>query len=58
LDELLERVKQLPRAKEIKLKGKNLAYLLVDFLDEQFMKMSCWGWLMDTRKARDHSEML
>ena len=36
----------------------NPAFKLVDFLDGNFLRMSCGGLLLDTKKARAHSETL
>jgi thioester reductase-like protein len=57
-DEWLKRVRDWPRAEDNGSEGKNPAYLLVDFLEEHFVRMSCGGLLMGTRKAREHSETL
>jgi hypothetical protein len=51
-------VRDWPRAEDNGSEGKNPAHLLVDFLDEHFVRMSCGGLLMGTRKAREHSETL
>lgn len=36
----------------------NPAYKLIDFLDENFLRMSCGGLLLDTSHARQHSPTL
>lgn len=38
--------------------GANPAYLLTDFLDDNFTRMSCGGLLMGTANAREHSPTL
>ncbi|KAI1170697.1 putative polyketide synthase [Nemania sp. FL0916] len=38
--------------------GDNPAILLVDFLEDNFVRMSCGGLLLDTAKAREHSPTL
>ncbi|KAI0010253.1 hypothetical protein F4779DRAFT_616829 [Xylariaceae sp. FL0662B] len=38
--------------------GENPAFLLIDFLDDNFLRMSCGGLLLDTKKAREHSRTL
>ncbi|KAI0138702.1 hypothetical protein F4776DRAFT_670564 [Hypoxylon sp. NC0597] len=38
--------------------GENPAFLLIDFLDDNFLRMSCGGLLLDTIKVREHSETL
>jgi thioester reductase-like protein len=57
-DEWLKLVRDWPRAEDNGPEGNNPAYLLVDFLEEHFVRMSCGGLLMGTSKAREHSETL
>lgn len=38
--------------------GENPAFLLIDFLDDNFIRMSCGGLLLDTAKSREHSKTL
>ncbi|KAI0382686.1 hypothetical protein F5Y04DRAFT_287742 [Hypomontagnella monticulosa] len=38
--------------------GENPAFLLIDFLDDNFLRMSCGGLLLDTVKVREHSKTL
>ncbi|KAI0902041.1 hypothetical protein F4806DRAFT_502023 [Annulohypoxylon nitens] len=38
--------------------GENPAFLLIDFLDDNFIRMSCGGLLLDTIKVREHSKTL
>jgi acyl transferase domain-containing protein/thioester reductase-like protein/acyl carrier protein/SAM-dependent methyltransferase len=38
--------------------GENPAILLIDFLDANFLRMSCGGLLLETKKAREHSRTL
>ena len=38
--------------------GENPAILLIDFLDDNFIRMSCGGLLLDTTKSREHSKTL
>ncbi|KAI1102926.1 hypothetical protein F4804DRAFT_353299 [Jackrogersella minutella] len=38
--------------------GENPAFLLIDFLDDNFLRMSCGGLLLDTIKVREHSKTL
>ncbi|KAI8635190.1 putative polyketide synthase [Xylariaceae sp. FL1651] len=59
LDEWVRRVKAHTRevgAREHE--GDNPAILLVDFLEDNFVRMSCGGLLLDTAKAREHSRTL
>lgn len=58
LKEWLKRVREWPKKEDNGPEGKNPAHLLVDFLDEHFVRMSCGGLLMGTRKAREHSQTL
>ena len=55
--EWIQRVKDHPRSVEGP-EGDNPAVLLIDFLDENFIRMSCGGLLLDTTKAREHSKTL
>jgi acyl transferase domain-containing protein/thioester reductase-like protein/acyl carrier protein len=59
LDEWIQRVKDHTReigAREHE--GDNPAILLIDFLEDNFVRMSCGGLLLDTAKAREHSRTL
>ncbi|KAI1354706.1 putative polyketide synthase [Xylaria sp. FL0043] len=59
LDEWIQRVKEHTRdigAREHE--GDNPAILLVDFLEDNFVRMSCGGLLLDTAKTREHSTSL
>lgn len=38
--------------------GENPASMLIDFLDNNFVRMSCGGLLLDTTKSREHSQTL
>ncbi|KAF2134747.1 putative polyketide synthase [Dothidotthia symphoricarpi CBS 119687] len=58
LHEWLRRVREWPRAEDNAPDGANPAHLLVDFLEDNFVRMSCGGLLMGTAKARAHSETL
>lgn len=55
--EWVQRVKDHPRLVEGP-EGENPAFLLIDFLDENFLRMSCGGLLLDTAKSRQHSKTL
>ena len=57
-DEWLRRVRDWPHTEDNASDGKNPAYVLVDFLEDHFVRMSCGGLLLGTRKAREHSETL
>ncbi|KAI0418297.1 putative polyketide synthase [Xylaria grammica] len=57
-DEWARRVHQWPVKTDNVADGANPAYLLVDFFDENFTRMSCGGLLMSTVKAREHSPTL
>ncbi|RWA04575.1 hypothetical protein EKO27_g10531 [Xylaria grammica] len=57
-DEWARRVHQWPMKADNAADGANPAYLLVDFFDENFTRMSCGGLLMSTVKAREHSPTL
>ena len=52
--EWVRRVRHFPGSAE----KDNPAYKLVDFLDGNFLRMSCGGLLLDTKRARAHSETL
>ncbi|KAI1123177.1 putative polyketide synthase [Nemania abortiva] len=60
LDEWIRRVKDRSSsgvsAREHE--GENPAILLVDFLEDNFVRMSCGGLLLDTARAREHSATL
>ncbi|KAI0868188.1 putative polyketide synthase [Hypoxylon argillaceum] len=59
LDEWIRRVKE--RTREVGAReheGDNPAILLVDFLEDNFVRMSCGGLLLDTARAREHSRTL
>ncbi|KAL3433416.1 hypothetical protein BDV09DRAFT_171928 [Aspergillus tetrazonus] len=53
----IQRVKDYPRQVE-GAEGDNPAILLVDFLDNNFIRMSCGGLLLETKKSREHSKTL
>ena len=53
----VQRVKDHPRQVEGP-EGENPAILLIDFLDANFLRMSCGGLLLETKKAREHSRTL
>ncbi|KAL8784611.1 MAG: hypothetical protein Q9213_003866 [Squamulea squamosa] len=55
--EWVKRVRDHPRVVEGP-EGENPAYLLIDFLEDNFLRMSCGGLLLDTAKARNHSKTL
>ncbi|KAI0439984.1 putative polyketide synthase [Xylaria telfairii] len=52
------RVREWPIKEDNTADGGNPAFLLVDFLDANFIRMSCGGLLMSTAKARGHSPTL
>lgn len=54
----VRRVREWPRKEDNSTNGGNPAFLLVDFLDANFIRMSCGGLLMSTAKAREHSPTL
>ncbi|KAI5861144.1 putative polyketide synthase [Durotheca rogersii] len=56
--EWVQRVRTWPRREDNGPEGANPGYLLVDFLDTNFIRMSCGGLLMGTAKAREHSPTL
>ncbi|KAI0412771.1 putative polyketide synthase [Xylaria grammica] len=60
LDEWIQRVKEHARTQERgrEHEGDNPAILLVDFLEDNFVRMSCGGLLLDTARAREHSATL
>ncbi|KAL9110680.1 MAG: hypothetical protein Q9227_004857 [Pyrenula ochraceoflavens] len=39
-------------------RGENPAMVLLEFLDGNFLRMSCGGLLLDTKKSREHSQTL
>lgn len=57
-DEWVRRVREWPTKSDNGADGANPSYLLADFLDDNFMRMSCGGLLMDTANARKHSPTL
>ncbi|OTA99693.1 hypothetical protein M426DRAFT_16227 [Hypoxylon sp. CI-4A] len=57
-DEWVRRVREWPVASDNGADGANPAYLLSDFLDDNFIRMSCGGLLMGTANAREHSPTL
>ncbi|KAI1768922.1 putative polyketide synthase [Hypoxylon sp. FL1150] len=57
-DEWVRRVRGWPVPSDNGASGANPAYLLADFLDENFVRMSCGGLLMGTANARAHSPTL
>ncbi|KAF4991492.1 hypothetical protein FGRMN_7803 [Fusarium graminum] len=54
----IDTVRDWPIREQNSPQGANPAHLLVDFLDSNFLRMSCGGLLMGTRKAREHSPTL
>ena len=50
----VERVRRFPGLVE----EENPAVKLIDFLDENFTRMSCGGLLLETTKSREHSGTL
>ncbi|KAJ6442762.1 Polyketide synthase [Purpureocillium lavendulum] len=58
LDQWVQRVRDWPRREDNGPEGANPAYLLVDFLYDNFLRMSCGGLLMGTARAREHSPTL
>ncbi|KAI1080446.1 putative polyketide synthase [Whalleya microplaca] len=56
--EWVRRVREWPIKTDNGAEGANPAYLLTDFLDENFTRMSCGGLLMSTINARGHSVTL
>ncbi|CBX99435.1 hypothetical protein LEMA_P086740.1 [Plenodomus lingam JN3] len=57
-EEWVGRVRDWKIVEDNRAEGRNPAYLLVDFLEEHFVRMSCGGLLMGTRGARGHSATL
>ncbi|XDG03797.1 hypothetical protein ABKA04_003412 [Annulohypoxylon sp. FPYF3050] len=57
-DEWVRRVREWPTKSDNGADGANPSYLLADFLDDNFMRMSCGGLLMGTTNARKHSPTL
>lgn len=55
--EWVRRVRDHPRQVEGP-EGENPAFLLVDFLDENFIRMSCGGLLLHTINSREHSKTM
>ncbi|KAI1860396.1 uncharacterized protein JN550_011548 [Neoarthrinium moseri] len=53
--EWLERVRSWPRSEDNGPQGANPGFMLVDFLKDNFVRISCGGLLMATAKAREHS---
>jgi acyl transferase domain-containing protein/thioester reductase-like protein/acyl carrier protein/SAM-dependent methyltransferase len=56
-DDWVQRVKDHPCHVEGP-DGENPAILLIDFLDANFLRMSCGGLLLETKKTREHSSTL
>lgn len=56
--EWVRRVREWPVKTDNGAEGANPAYLLTDFLDDNFTRMSCGGLLMGTANAREHSSTL
>nr|AGN71604.1 conidial yellow pigment biosynthesis polyketide synthase [Monascus pilosus] len=52
--EWVQRVRRFPGSVELD----NPAAKLIDFLDDNFLRMSCGGLLLDTSKSREHSPTL
>lgn len=57
-EEWVRRVREWPVKADNGADGANPAYLLTDFLDDNFTRMSCGGLLMGTANAREHSPTL
>lgn len=57
-EDWVRRVRQWPIQGDNSAEGANPAYLLSDFLDDNFERISCGGLLMGTAKAREHSSTL
>ena len=53
-DDWLRRVRRFPSSTE----ADNPAGIVVEFLDEHFVRMSCGGLILDTTKSRKHSKTL
>lgn len=58
MEEWVQRVREWPRREDNVADGENPGYLLVDFLEDHFKRMSCGGLLLATAKARGHSPTL
>lgn len=56
--EWVRRVREWPVKADNGAEGANPAYLLTEFLDDNFTRMSCGGLLMGTANAREHSSTL
>lgn len=56
--EWVRRVREWPVKADNGADGANPAFLLTDFLDDNFTRMSCGGLLMSTANAREHSPTL
>lgn len=56
--EWVRRVREWPIKADNGPDGANPAYLLTEFLDDNFTRMSCGGLLMGTANAREHSPTL
>lgn len=56
--EWVRRVREWPVKADNGADGANPAFLLTDFLDENFTRISCGGLLMGTANAREHSPTL
>lgn len=52
--EWVQRVREFPNER----KEENPAIQLIGFLDDHFIRMSCGGLVLDTKKARSHSTTL
>lgn len=57
-DEWVRRVREWPVKADDSPDGANPAYLLTDFLEGNFTRMSCGGLLMGTARSREHSPTL
>lgn len=53
-EEWIKRVRNFPGSMELD----NPAAKLIEFLDSNFIRMSCGGLLLDTVKSREHSKTL
>ena len=53
-EDWVHRVRQFPGSAE----RDNPAANLIEFLDRNFIRMSCGGLILDTAKSREHSETL
>ena len=58
LEEWVQRVRDWPRREDNGPDGVNPGFLLVDFLEDNFTRMSCGGLLLGTSRAREHSPSL